>query len=75
MLIGPDAPISFESKLRGSHMSHVYDFYKPNLASEYPVSFSISFYFCLNIGLLGIIYFEKQLAIIFARGDQIIVAS
>ncbi|KAL3039717.1 hypothetical protein AAZX31_01G201300 [Glycine max] len=37
MLIGPDAPISFESKLRGSHMSHVYDFYKPNLASEYPV--------------------------------------
>ncbi|KAK7309003.1 hypothetical protein RJT34_05397 [Clitoria ternatea] len=37
MLIGPDAPISFESKLRASHMSHVYDFYKPNLASEYPV--------------------------------------
>ncbi|KAK8482021.1 hypothetical protein V6N11_071048 [Hibiscus sabdariffa] len=36
MLIGPDAPIAFESKLRGSHMSHVYDFYKPNLASEYP---------------------------------------
>lgn len=41
MLIGPDAPISFESKLRGSHMAHAYDFYKPNLASEYPVSFSI----------------------------------
>ncbi|KAG9135967.1 hypothetical protein Leryth_023735 [Lithospermum erythrorhizon] len=37
MLIGPDAPIAFESKLRGSHMAHVYDFYKPNLASEYPV--------------------------------------
>ncbi|XP_054824208.1 hydroxymethylglutaryl-CoA synthase-like isoform X2 [Prosopis cineraria] len=37
MLIGPDAPIAFESKLRGSHMSHVYDFYKPNLASEYPL--------------------------------------
>ncbi|KAG4378935.1 hypothetical protein GLYMA_17G132300v4 [Glycine max] len=37
MLIGPDAPISFESKLRGSHMAHAYDFYKPNLASEYPV--------------------------------------
>nr|QBZ39491.1 hydroxymethylglutaryl-CoA synthase [Santalum album] len=37
MLIGPDAPITFESKLRGSHMSHVYDFYKPDLASEYPV--------------------------------------
>lgn len=38
MLIGPDAPIVFESKLRGSHMAHVYDFYKPNLASEYPVN-------------------------------------
>ncbi|KAF3433052.1 hypothetical protein FNV43_RR24154 [Rhamnella rubrinervis] len=37
MLIGPDAPICFESKFRGSHMSHVYDFYKPDLASEYPV--------------------------------------
>ena len=40
MLVGPDAPIGFESKLRGSHMSHVYDFYKPNLASEYPVIFN-----------------------------------
>ncbi|KAL9670349.1 hypothetical protein QQ045_007900 [Rhodiola kirilowii] len=37
MLVGPDAPIAVESKLRGSHMSHAYDFYKPNLASEYPV--------------------------------------
>ncbi|KAF6160429.1 hypothetical protein GIB67_019198 [Kingdonia uniflora] len=37
MLIGPDAPIVFESKIRASHMSHVYDFYKPDLASEYPV--------------------------------------
>ncbi|XP_009395343.3 hydroxymethylglutaryl-CoA synthase [Musa acuminata AAA Group] len=37
MLIGPNAPISFESKFRGTHMAHVYDFYKPNLASEYPV--------------------------------------
>lgn len=37
MLIGPDAPIAFESKFRGSYMSHAYDFYKPNLASEYPV--------------------------------------
>jgi len=41
MLIGPNAPISFESKYRASHMAHVYDFYKPDLASEYPVSFSI----------------------------------
>ncbi|XP_073303902.1 hydroxymethylglutaryl-CoA synthase-like [Primulina huaijiensis] len=37
MLIGPNAPISFESKLRASHMAHAYDFYKPDLASEYPV--------------------------------------
>ena len=37
MLIGPDAPIVLESHLRGSYMSHAYDFYKPNLASEYPV--------------------------------------
>ncbi|EPS60998.1 hypothetical protein M569_13803, partial [Genlisea aurea] len=37
MLIGPNAPIAFESKLRGSHMAHAYDFYKPDLASEYPV--------------------------------------
>ncbi|XP_043716574.1 hydroxymethylglutaryl-CoA synthase-like [Telopea speciosissima] len=37
MLIGPNAPITFESKCRASHMSHAYDFYKPNLASEYPV--------------------------------------
>lgn len=37
MLIGPNAPIAFESKYRGTHMSHVYDFYKPDLASEYPV--------------------------------------
>lgn len=37
MLVGPDAPFVFESELRGSHMAHAYDFYKPNLASEYPV--------------------------------------
>lgn len=37
MLIGPNAPIATESKYRGTHMAHVYDFYKPNLASEYPV--------------------------------------
>ncbi|MED6222374.1 hypothetical protein PIB30_063705 [Stylosanthes scabra] len=37
MLIGPDAPIAFESRLRASHMAHAYDFYKPNLGSEYPV--------------------------------------
>ncbi|KAI5291766.1 hypothetical protein KEM54_000288 [Ascosphaera aggregata] len=36
MLIGPDAPIVFEPGLRGSYMNHVYDFYKPDLTSEYP---------------------------------------
>ncbi|KAH8598773.1 hydroxymethylglutaryl-coenzyme A synthase C terminal-domain-containing protein [Bisporella sp. PMI_857] len=37
MLIGPDAPIVVEPGLRGSYMQHVYDFYKPDLTSEYPV--------------------------------------
>ncbi|KAG5541991.1 hypothetical protein RHGRI_021726 [Rhododendron griersonianum] len=51
MLIGPDAPIAFESKLRGGHMSHAYDFYKPNLASEYPPDshlWTITFYMLLT---------------------------
>lgn len=50
MLIGPNAPIAFESKLRASHMAHAYDFYKPDLASEYPVilftSLSLSIVTC-----------------------------
>lgn len=37
MLIGPDAPIVFEPGLRGSYVTHAYDFYKPDLTSEYPV--------------------------------------
>ncbi|RMD43638.1 hypothetical protein DV735_g1498, partial [Chaetothyriales sp. CBS 134920] len=36
MLIGPDAPLVFEPGLRGSHVEHAYDFYKPDLTSEYP---------------------------------------
>lgn len=36
LLIGPDAPIVFDS-VRGSHMEHAYDFYKPDFTSEYPV--------------------------------------
>jgi hydroxymethylglutaryl-CoA synthase len=36
LLIGPDAPIAFEPGLRGTYMQHVYDFYKPDLTSEYP---------------------------------------
>ncbi|WMV43783.1 hypothetical protein MTR67_037168 [Solanum verrucosum] len=37
MLVGPDAPIVLESKIRASHISHVYDIYKPILDSEDPV--------------------------------------
>ncbi|KAA8646182.1 hypothetical protein EYZ11_004786 [Aspergillus tanneri] len=37
MLIGPDAPIVFEPGLRGSYITHAYDFFKPDLSSEYPV--------------------------------------
>lgn len=36
LLIGPDAPIVVEPGLRGSYMQHAYDFYKPDLTSEYP---------------------------------------
>lgn len=46
MLIGPDAPLVFDTA-RGSHMEHAYDFYKPDFTSEYPVvdgHFSLSCY-------------------------------
>ncbi|KAF2077243.1 hypothetical protein CYY_001432 [Polysphondylium violaceum] len=36
MLIGPNAPIQFENGIRGVHMENVYDFYKPDMDSEYP---------------------------------------
>ncbi|KAJ3007971.1 hypothetical protein HKX48_008851 [Thoreauomyces humboldtii] len=36
MLVGPDAPLVFDRGLRATHMEHVYDFYKPDLHSEYP---------------------------------------
>lgn len=36
MLVGPNAPIAVEPGLRGSYMAHAYDFYKPDLTSEYP---------------------------------------
>ena len=36
MLVGPDAPLVFEPGKRGSYMTHAYDFYKPDLTSEYP---------------------------------------
>lgn len=37
MLVGPDAPLVFDKGLRASCMRHAYDFYKPDLRSEYPV--------------------------------------
>lgn len=37
MLVGPDAPLVFEPGLRGSYITHAYDFYKPDLSSEYPI--------------------------------------
>ncbi|CAF1161791.1 unnamed protein product [Adineta steineri] len=37
LLIGPNAPIVFEPGCRSTYMKHVYDFYKPNLSSPYPV--------------------------------------
>ncbi|RDL42006.1 putative Hydroxymethylglutaryl-CoA synthase [Venustampulla echinocandica] len=37
MLIGPNAPMVIEPGLRGSYMQHAYDFYKPDLTSEYPI--------------------------------------
>ncbi|CAA7269228.1 unnamed protein product [Cyclocybe aegerita] len=35
ILIGPNAPVMFEP-IHGSYMANTYDFYKPQLSSEYP---------------------------------------
>ncbi|KAI8084622.1 hydroxymethylglutaryl-CoA synthase [Halteromyces radiatus] len=37
ILVGKDAPIVVERGLRSTHMEHAYDFYKPDMHSEYPV--------------------------------------
>ncbi|KAI9506011.1 3-hydroxy-3-methylglutaryl coenzyme A synthase [Coemansia spiralis] len=37
ILVGPDAPLALEFPLRGTFMEHIYDFYKPNLSSEFPI--------------------------------------
>lgn len=37
MIIGPNAPLVFDRGLRGFFCKHAYDFYKPDLTSEYPV--------------------------------------
>ncbi|XP_029653500.1 hydroxymethylglutaryl-CoA synthase 1 [Octopus sinensis] len=36
MLIGPNAPLILDQRVRATHMQHVYDFYKPDMSSEYP---------------------------------------
>ncbi|KAJ8880909.1 hypothetical protein PR048_017382 [Dryococelus australis] len=36
MLIGPNAPLVFDRGVRATYMAHAYDFYKPDLSSEYP---------------------------------------
>jgi hydroxymethylglutaryl-CoA synthase len=48
MVVGPDAPVVAEPGLRGTYMQHVYDFYKPDLTSEYPYvdgHYSVNCYF------------------------------
>lgn len=37
MLIGPNATIILDRKVRSTYMANVYDFYKPILSSEYPI--------------------------------------
>jgi 3-hydroxy-3-methylglutaryl-CoA-synthase len=36
MLLGRDAPLAIDLGTRAAHASHVWDFFKPNLDSEYP---------------------------------------
>ena len=36
MLVGPGAALVPERGLRATHVQHVYDFYKPDMSSEYP---------------------------------------
>nr|CAH7734605.1 unnamed protein product [Callosobruchus chinensis] len=37
MLIGPKAPLVLDRGIRSTYVKHVYDFYKPDLTSEYAV--------------------------------------
>ncbi|KAL0939753.1 hydroxymethylglutaryl synthase [Colletotrichum truncatum] len=37
MLVGPDAVLSLDPTLKGTFMTHAYDFYKPDLKAEFPV--------------------------------------
>lgn len=37
MLVGPGAALVLDRGVRSNHMQHAYDFYKPDLSSEYPM--------------------------------------
>jgi hydroxymethylglutaryl-CoA synthase len=37
MLVGPNALLSLDPSLKGTFMTHAYDFYKPDLKAEFPV--------------------------------------
>ncbi|KUI66606.1 Hydroxymethylglutaryl-CoA synthase [Cytospora mali] len=37
MLVGPDAVLSLEPAIRGTFMTHAYDFYKPDMKVEFPL--------------------------------------
>lgn len=37
MLVGPNAPLVIDRRVRSTFMKHAYDFYKPDLTSEFPV--------------------------------------
>jgi len=48
ILVGPHAPLIMERGLRASHVAHAFDFFKPDLKSEYPTvdgALSIQSYF------------------------------
>jgi len=36
MLVGPDAPMVLDCSTKATHATNVWDFYKPNVSSEYP---------------------------------------
>lgn len=36
ILVGPNAPLVFDRGVRATYVKHAYDFYKPDLTSEYP---------------------------------------
>lgn len=37
MLVGPNSVLSLDPSLRGTYMTHSFDFYKPNFKAEYPL--------------------------------------